>query len=87
MYAGEEIARDEQLPPNVSPVDLTQGLASTRVHVVSLSAGDCVYVPSHWWYQIEVPSDPTLKKNPNSLIVTLAYSMTSTWVDLVNHGI
>lgn len=61
---------------------------------MTLEAGDCIYIPSYWWYQLEVPVEPQDEHNiqqsyqpDNSLIVTYWYDSTSTWLDLVMHGI
>ena len=53
VYAGMPFPQSgEPVPPNFSHLDITttHGLDGTRVHVMSLSEGDCVFVPSFWWY-------------------------------------
>ena len=44
--------------PNVSPLDLTKAqLRESKIHEMTLAGGDCIYIPSYWWYQLEVPSE------------------------------
>jgi Cupin-like domain len=60
---------------------------------MTLAAGDCIYIPSYWWYQLEVPTEPREANTSqssvpeNSLIVTYWYNSTSSWLDLVMHGV
>lgn len=88
LYAGEPFPKSgEPMPPNYSHLDITEGLEGTRVHMMTLSKGDCVFVPSFWWYQVEVPKTEKGKKKRHALIVKYEYDVSSTWIDLVMYGI
>jgi hypothetical protein len=50
LYAGMQFKSGEPNPPNISPLDITKGHENTRVHEISITKGDCVFIPSYWWY-------------------------------------
>lgn len=83
LYAGMPFPNGEPNPPHISPLDLTSGSLKTRVHKVTLEAGDCVFVPSYWWYQVAVPKEP----QELALLATYQYDVASAWVDLVMYGV
>lgn len=48
---------------------------------MELTAGDCIYIPAYWWYQLEISDDS------NTLVVTHWYDVASTWLKMVMTGI
>ncbi len=84
LYAGMPFSNGEPNPSHISPLDLSSGNLKTRVHKVILEAGDCVFVPSYWWYQVAIPKN---EQKDHGLVVTFKYDVSSTWVDLVMYGV
>lgn len=50
MFAGAPYPTGEGNPAHISPLDITKGHNQTRVHEMKLNKGDCVFIPSYWWY-------------------------------------
>ena len=48
---------------------------------MELTAGDCIYIPAYWWYQLEISDDY------KTLVVTHWYDVASTWLKMVMTGI
>jgi len=41
----------EELPDRYSPINLSDtAFKAAKVHILTLSPGDCIYVPAYWWY-------------------------------------
>jgi len=52
MRINQEFPEGGYLPSQFSPVDLfSDAFRDAKVHIVALQPGDCMYIPSHWWYQ------------------------------------
>lgn len=82
MRVGKEFAEGGYLPNNFSPLDLFhEENLTVKVHLVTLGPGDCLFVPSHWWYQ------SLSSKDGESISVTHWYESSSTWADAIFEGI
>ena len=55
VAGGRKFRSGEPNPPMSSPMDIREGVKTTRVHQFTTAPGDCVFIPSYWWYQIETP--------------------------------
>ena len=63
VYSGQK----EEYPGNYSPVnfdnpDLTQWPEFSKAHTfkVRIESGDCLYIPSNWWHQVNSSPDRTI---------------------------
>ena len=54
MKTGKVFPQGGYLPNNFSPVDLFEDdpeqTKIAKTHIVNLTPGDCIYIPSHWWF-------------------------------------
>jgi hypothetical protein len=51
MGSGKSFPDGGYLPKQFSPADLfDETLKDVTVHQVTLNPGDCIYIPSYWWY-------------------------------------
>lgn len=51
MKTGTDFTEGGFLPKHFSPLDLfSETYQGVRVHEVTLTPGDCLYVPTYWWY-------------------------------------
>ena len=55
LYAGQK----ESYPANYSPLSFDDmdiktwpNAAKVQIHKVRINEGDCLFVPSHWWHQV-----------------------------------
>lgn len=82
MRAGTEFPEGGFLPPQYSPQDLfDEGWNEAKVHLVTLMAGDCLYVPAHWWVQ----TASSLEER--TIVVNHWYESSSSWADIIMDGI
>lgn len=50
VSGGKPFRSGEANPPMSSPVDISEGFGRNRVHEMKTEKGDCVFIPSYWWY-------------------------------------
>lgn len=81
MYPGDKFSTGERSYKTHSPININEGLEGTRTHSMELMAGDCIYIPAYWWYQLEISDDS------NTLVVTHWYDVASTWLKMLMTGI
>ena len=82
MRVGSPFPSGGYLPNDFSPVDLfDEGFRDAKVHEITLSPGDCLYVPSHWWHQRRSSDEQ------RTLVVNHWYDSSSSWADLVIEGL
>lgn len=54
---------------------------------MTLSKGDCLFIPSFWWFQLQVAdADKLATTFEHSLLIRYGYDVSSTWVDLIMYG-
>lgn len=82
MRVGTEFSEGGFLPPQFSPVDMfNEEWKDAKVHLVTLSQGDCLYLPAHWWLQTESAlEEPTI-------VLNHWYESSSSWADIIMSGI
>lgn len=76
------------IPENYSPVDfknpdmrMFQDFQHATKYNVKLSAGDCIYLPPYWWYQMETAG------SIEAIAVMHYYQISSSWLRAVFNGI
>ncbi|KAL3761054.1 hypothetical protein ACHAWU_005191 [Discostella pseudostelligera] len=45
--------RDEDEESTQSEIEVTRNLKKKRTHIISISAGEALYIPSGWWHRVE----------------------------------
>ena len=51
MRVNLEFPEGGYLPSHFSPNDLfSESFRDAKVHLITLQPGDCLYIPSYWWY-------------------------------------
>ena len=82
MNPGFKLATGETMPKTISPFNLShETFKDSKVHVISLKPGDCLYVPPYWWTQIQSSDEEV------SIGVTFWYECSSSWLELFMKGV
>jgi hypothetical protein len=84
VYVGSE----QGLPSNYSPVDFFnpdynahENFRTATAFDIVLKDGDCLYLPSYWWYQQETSPEAV------TTVVTFWYTVSSVWLKMMFHGL